>query len=156
MASENEAARQALGETVKALVERHGGVRAVARVLGNVDTYASQVSRWQRGQDVSLAALSLLAQKLNEEVTVTFTPTGTVEADAKESPPAWAEGLEERTGQIVATKLEDRLQQLEDSIAARVAEETSRLVLRSVEQTERDEDDPDQTDDQPHVAGQDG
>lgn len=90
MDSEDAAAREAMGKAVKAVVGRNGGVRAVARLLGKESTYASQVSRWQRGHDVTPAAMSLLARATGETIEFSFGPDESFAVNTKEPPPEWA------------------------------------------------------------------
>lgn len=77
--------RESLSETVRALVKRHGGPTAVGEQVG---AHRLTVNRWMKG-DIGIDKLGLLAEKLEEPITVRFGP------GHEETPPepAWLEGL---------------------------------------------------------------
>ena len=77
--------REALAQTVSALVERHGGPSKVGRAVG---ADRSTVHRWMAGT-IGIDKLGLLADKLGEPVVVRFGPDTEKEALR----PEWAEGL---------------------------------------------------------------
>lgn len=139
--------REQITAAIKGALNAYPNRSELARRLG---VSRKQTYEWEAGNNVpGLEVLASLAEITGVPIVLAFGP------DTETPAPAKPERVDE-IADAVTTRLEDRLQQLEDSIAARVAEETSRLVLRSVERTEQGEDDPDQTDDHRHVAGQDG
>jgi transposase-like protein len=88
---------------VKAALEGQGDDVAVAKKAG-VDK--STVGRWRKG-NISYEGLEQLASGLRLDIVLKFPAHGHPSADAKESPPAWAEGLETRIALEVARQLVD-------------------------------------------------
>lgn len=104
--------RESLAETVRALVKRHGGPTEVGDAVG---AHRLTVNRWMKG-DIGIDKLGLLAEKLEEPITVRFGP------GHEETPPepVWLEGLEDR----IAERLEARLigkESIPDRVAERIA-----------------------------------
>ncbi len=80
--------RESLAETVRALVKRHGGPTAVGDLVG---AHRLTVNRWMKG-DIGIDKLGLLAEKLDEPITVHFGPDTETEA----AEPSWVQRLEAR------------------------------------------------------------
>lgn len=95
--------RAMLGGLVAPVLDAYGGDVEVARKVG-VDK--STVGRWRKG-NISYEGLEQLASGLRVDIVLTFPAHGHPSGDAKESPPAWAEGLETRIALEVARQLVD-------------------------------------------------
>lgn len=92
MSGPSDPARKALAAYVKPLVERHGGPQKVGDAVG---AHRITVNRWTKG-DIGIDKLALLAEKLDEPITVRFAPDIEIEA----APPGWAERLEAKVDAI--------------------------------------------------------
>lgn len=86
---------------VGAALDGQGDDVAVARKAG-VDK--STIGRWRKG-NISFEGLEQLASGLRLDIVLKFPAHGHPSADAKESPPAWAEGLERRIASEVVSLL---------------------------------------------------
>jgi hypothetical protein len=81
--------RDLLASVVKPVVEDAGGRQRVVQLTGAAN---STVGRWLEG-DIGFDGLIRLASATRTNITLTFPAHGKPTGDAKESPPAWAEGL---------------------------------------------------------------
>lgn len=113
--------REALAAAITPVVEAHGGPQAVAALVG---VHRSRVYQWMKGV-VPLDRVGHIAQKLDVEITVTFRPDRTVEANTKEPPPEWAEALVERIASRIETMISgdgatDGRKSLTDRVADRL------------------------------------
>lgn len=143
--------RQSLGREIKRALSV--GSLSVAAAARKMEVEPKRLYRWINGEvSPRLDDIHLLAIAIGQPLSVHFG-----RETQEDAAPAEPERLgAEEVAEAVVTKLEGRLQSLGDSIATRVAEETSQLVLRSVALTEQDEDNPDQTDGRQHEVGRGG
>ena len=110
--------RESLAETVRALVKRHGGPKEGGDAVG---AHRLTVNRWMKG-DIGIDKLGLLAEKLDEPITVRFGP------EHEETPPepAWLEGLADGiAGKVIAeltTSRAEEMRRLIDDLEQRLAQ----------------------------------